>query len=1487
MEARYDGVYLVYSTTGASGPWTAVSDSVSTTQPYISAGGYDDVLTVSPNPRIWTSQSINANGSLKPVTVNLGALAGQKVWFGFRFHSGSINTVEGFYVDDVRVTADTATTCSTNVPPPGPAVAYTVTGLPATVSVGTQSTLTVSAVDAAGVAATSYSGSAALSSTDPRATLPSTAAFTAGVASIPVTFGTLGTQSVTVTETAGSGFSAAASTTVTPGAATRLSFTIQPANTVAGTSFTPALKVSLLDAYGNTVSTGSNSVTLAIGNNSGGGTLSGTATVAMSSGVATFSGLSIDKVGTGYTLAASSTGLTSATSSSFNITPAAVNKLAYVTQPSSVGAGAVITPPVRVALVDQFGNVTASTSSVTLTLSASPAGATLSGTTTVAAVNGVATFSNLSLNKMGTGNRLTATSGSLAGLASDLFEVTSAPPYRAIITRQPSSAVAGAPISPAVEVSLYDQLGNLATQANMPVSVSLGSNPSGGILGGTTTVNSVNGVATFDALWVNRAGVNYTLVAGASGLFLDTSVGFNVSVGAPARLAFISAPPASTASGAAFSARVEVQDSAGNRISSASPQVVLSLANAAGATLSGPTTVTAAGGVATFTGLSVDKAGSGYMLQADVAGLTSELSPAFGIVPGTPAAVSFLTQPGDTTAGTALNPAVRVAVKDAQGNTVTSSNTSVTLAFGNNPGGGVLSGSATAPAVAGVASFADLSINRVGAGYTLVASSGSLASDTSAGFDVKVGPAVRLVFGTAPANAVAGNVFAPVTVEILDAQGNVDTGATVDVTLTLGGPAGGTLGGTTTVTAVNGVASFPSLFINQAASGYTLSASAPGLNGVTSGTFDITPGAVSALAFTVQPANAAAGAAFAPVVKVAIQDAVGNVVASAQDEVTLSLASNPEGASLAGTLKVAAINGVATFSDLSVGKVGAGYTLVAASGTLTGATSSVFNVQPGSSSRLVFKTAPSNTAAGSVFAPIEVEIRDAYGNPVAAANSITLTLQGGSGGTLGGTTTVVASNGVAAFGDLSITQAAAGYRLTAHADGLVDVTSAAFDVSPGAAAALAFSVQPGVTQAGASVNPAVRVSIRDAFGNVVTGASDAITLSLSSNPGSATLAGTTTVAAVNGVATFTDLSLNRSARGYTLQASTGALPSVTSSAFEITTGAPARLVFRGTPSQVSAGATLAPIEVELRDALGNVLSDSTAQVTLSLGANPAAGLLFGAAPVSAVNGVAKFEGLSLRKAGTGYTLVASAQGFAGETSTALEVTPGSAASYALALPASVTAGQEVTVSTTAYDAYGNVATSYGGTVQVTSSDAAGVLPANVAFVEGVLSGLKVTFMSSGLRTLTLTDAEQASLSGVAQTNVTPFAQPTVAVTEPAGGTEVSGKVRISATGAVAAGTTPAQLSLLVDGVVIATGNEATLSAEWDSSKVPGGSAHTITAVFSDSAGNVVGSAPVGITVKPESCGCGAASGADASLYLGLFALARYVSMRRRRTQKAA
>src|SRR2546428_46537 len=92
--------------------------------------------------------------------------------------------------------------------------------------------------------------------------------------------------------------------------------------------------------------------------------------------------------------------------------------------------------------------------------------------------------------------------------------------------------------------------------------------------------------------------------------------------------------------------------------------------------------------------------------------------------------------------------------------------------------------------------------------------------------------------------------------------------------------------------------------------------------------------------------------------------------------------------------------------------------------------------------------------------------------------------------------------------------------LTASASGVPSVTSTAFDVTPGTATQLAFTVQPANTVAGAAISPAVQVTALDGAGNAVPGFTGSITVALGNNPGGSTLGGTTTAAAVNGVASL-------------------------------------------------------------------------------------------------------------------------------------------------------------------------------------------------------------------------------------------------------------------------------------------------------------------------------------------------------------------------------
>ena len=202
------------------------------------------------------------------------------------------------------------------------------------------------------------------------------------------------------------------SITVTQSTATHLAFVQQPSDTAAGGTITPAVTVQVQDAS-NTVVSGDNTtqVTLALGSNPSGGTLSGTLTETVVNGVATFSDLSIDNEGTGYTLKASVSGMSDVISSAFNISAAqTATHLAFVQQPSDTAAGGTITPAVTVQVEDAANAVVSgdNTTQVTLALGSNPSGGTLSGTLTETVVNGVATFSDLSIDNEGTGYTLKA-----------------------------------------------------------------------------------------------------------------------------------------------------------------------------------------------------------------------------------------------------------------------------------------------------------------------------------------------------------------------------------------------------------------------------------------------------------------------------------------------------------------------------------------------------------------------------------------------------------------------------------------------------------------------------------------------------------------------------------------------------------------------------------------------------------------------------------------------------------------------------------------------------------------------------------------------------------------------------------------------------------------------------------------------------------------------------------------------------------------------
>lgn len=189
--------------------------------------------------------------------------------------------------------------------------------------------------------------------------------------------------------------------------------------------------------------------------------------------------------------------------------------------------------------------------------------------------------------------------------------------------------------------------------------------------------------------------------------------------------------------------------------------------------LSGTLTVKAVKGVATFSDVALTKVGTGYRIsvKAETVPGTREIADQVvgpvTVEPGPAAGIGVLDQPSKSAPNGIVFPFPRVAVTDAFGNVVTDSETTVTVSLENNPSGATLSGTLTRQTTGSIAVFDDLSVNNLGAGYTLRFTATG-ANATSAAFDV-VQP--RLVYTDPPEGGtirVVRNAASTDSVVVLD-----------------------------------------------------------------------------------------------------------------------------------------------------------------------------------------------------------------------------------------------------------------------------------------------------------------------------------------------------------------------------------------------------------------------------------------------------------------------------------------------------------------------------------------------------------------------------------------------------------------------------------------------------------------------------------------------------------------------------------------------
>lgn len=534
------------------------------------------------------------------------------------------------------------------------------------------------------------------------------------------------------------------------GMADHLVVTAQPpASATAGSRF--GLTVQVESPDGSLVTGSSGTITVALGKSPTGASLGGTLTATINGGVATFSGLTIDQAGTGYTLTLSGSGLTSAASAAFAVTPAAPAALAIAAEPpSSVTAGGAF--GLTVSVEDAYGNlVTGYGGEVTVGLVGGSSEATLGGTLSAAASGGVAAFSGLSIDQAGTGYALEASDGGLTAAASTAMTVAPAAASRLVVTVQPPATLtAGSAFG--LTVAVEDPYGNVVTgdSGNLTVSPAGGTQSS---LAGSTTVKLQHGVGTFSGLSIDRAGAEDSLQVQAGGMSAVTTSAFRVVPGAPSRLVITSQPPGGVVAGQGFGFGVRAEDAYGNVVTTINGPVTAALAkDPAGGSLTGTVTTTAVNGVAEFSGLTLDTAGSGYVLQATLGTLSSGGTAPIAVSPASASRLVLIAQPDGSVVR--RKPFVlAVEAQDAYGNIATGFDGAILAALSADSRHNRLLGGPVAQASGGEAVIAGARLSRPGHSYAITLTSSGLTPAATSVFSV-----TRPSRGSIPAARRAGQV---------------------------------------------------------------------------------------------------------------------------------------------------------------------------------------------------------------------------------------------------------------------------------------------------------------------------------------------------------------------------------------------------------------------------------------------------------------------------------------------------------------------------------------------------------------------------------------------------------------------------------------------------------------------------------------------------------------------------------------------------------
>jgi hypothetical protein len=738
--------------------------------------------------------------------------------------------------------------------------------------------------------------------------------------------------------------------TVVPGPPSKLVITSSTGSLTSGS--TRDITAVIEDAAGNVI-TSDSSTSVSFSQTGGAGSVSGTGAATVSSGIAT---KTVTSVLAGPVTITAHSGSLADDTTTFTIVPGAASKLAITSSTTNLISGS--TRDIVAQVEDAAGNVLTSDNSTSISITQTGGTGTTGGTGSATASSGVATKTVTGI-LAGTVT-ITAHSGSLAD---DTTTFTIVPGAAAKLAITSSTANLSSGSTRDITAAIEDTAGNVVT-SDSSTSIGFTKTSGSGSASGTGSATASSGAATKTVTGVLAGPVTITA---HSGSLTDDTTTFTIVPGAPAKLA-ITSSTGNLSSGATRDITAQVEDAAGNVVTSDNSTGINITQTSGTGTISGTGSAIASGGIATKTVTGI-LAGT-VTITAHSGSLTDDTT-TFTIVPGAAAKLAITSSTADLTSGSTRD--ITAQVEDAAGNVLTSDN-STGIAITQTSGTGTTSGTGSATASSGTATK---TVTGVLAGtVTITAHSGSLTDDTTT-FTIVPGAAAKLTITSPTADLTSGSTR-DITAAVEDAAGNVvasDSSTSVTVSQSSGA---GTISGTGSATASSGIAT--DTVTGVLVGNVTLTAHSGSLTDDTT-TFTVVPGSAAKLAITSPTGDLAIGATRD--ITAQVEDAAGNVITS-DNSTAIDFSQTSGAGAVTGTGSATAASGVATRTAIASG-VGS-VTLTAHSGSLTDDTTTFLVVATDT-------TPPSKTSAAVTGAALKIhfdESLDTGSVPAGTAFAVTV-----------------------------------------------------------------------------------------------------------------------------------------------------------------------------------------------------------------------------------------------------------------------------------------------------------------------------------------------------------------------------------------------------------------------------------------------------------------------------------------------------------------